>query len=261
LAYDWFRPQSRSGFGWTTSAISSWNKNEVTRVDIQASSAWQLIDLGYKEGSPIHSLFSYKYAGLNEQGIQQWYASDGRKVNMNNGNPQTMDIKSVVFSGQADPKHTFAVENRWSWNGFSLNVMMVYYGGHHMRAQAYQPLFGGYAATGPLENYYVNAWTPENTNTDVPGIGQHNNTQSFQGSVQNNTDIFAHNANFFKIRNIVLGYDLSRTVASKLGVNNLSLRFQIDNPMLWTKNDLGVDPETLGIRSPACYIFGLNIRF
>jgi len=46
-----------------------------------------------------------------------------------------------------------------------------------------------------------------------------------------------------------------------LGINRVSLRFQIDNPKyLWVKNKVGVDPETLGIRNPSSYIFGLNIN-
>ena len=41
-----------------------------------------------------------------------------------------------------------------------------------------------------------------------------------------------------------------------------SLRFQIDNPKyLWVANDVHVDPETLGLRNPSSYIFGLNISF
>jgi outer membrane receptor protein involved in Fe transport len=258
LAYDWIRPQSREGFGWTTSGTASWNNNEVTYVEVQATRAFEQINLGYRKGDPIGSLYSYEFAGLNSRGSQEWLTADGRRV----GVPIISEgIESVKFSGQIDPKHTFAMENRWTWNGLSLNVMMVYYGGHHMRAQQYHPL-SRLTHAGPLASYYLNAWTPENTNTNVPGIGQHHdNTAPINEGAINNTDIFVHQADFFKIRNIVLGYDLPRTITSKFGVNSLSLRFQVDNPALWTKNSLGIDPETLGIRNPVCYIFGLNIRF
>jgi len=258
LAYDWFRAKERNGFSWTSSGIGSWNKNEVTRVEIQANSAYQVVSIGYKQGYPVRSLFSYKNAGLTANGVQSWYAEDGRII-------PTVSIQSatpgsVYFTGQADPKYTYALENQLSWKGFSLNMLMVYYGGHHMRANQVQinPSPGG----GPVRSWYLNAWTPSNTNTDIPGIWEYNNAGGTQPAVQNNTDIFVHAADFLKIRNFVLGYDVPRSSISRIGLNNLRLRFQMNNlPALWKSNDIGVDPETLGIRLPTSYVFGLNFNF
>ncbi len=71
-----------------------------------------------------------------------------------------------------------------------------------------------------------------------------------------------HDASFLKIRNIVLGYDFPTEWFHGTGINRLSLRFQIDNPKyLWVANKVHVDPETLGLRNPSSYIFGLNINF
>ena len=70
-----------------------------------------------------------------------------------------------------------------------------------------------------------------------------------------------HDADFLKIRNIVFGYNFPRAWPSFLGINRLRLQFQIDNPKaIWTANDLGVDPETLGIRTRSSYIFSLNVN-
>lgn len=258
LAYDWFRAKDRNGFSWTTSGIGSWNKNEVTRVEIQANSAYQVVSIGYKQGYPVRSLFSYKYAGLTANGVQSWFAEDGRiipEVGIQSATPG-----SVYFTGQADPKYTYAMENQLSWKGFSLNMMMVYYGGHHMRANQVQ--INGRPAAAPVRSWYLDAWTPTNTNTSIPGIWEFNNAGGTQPAVQNNTDIFVHAADFLKIRNFVLGYDVPRTAVSKIGLNNLRLRFQMNNlPALWKSNDIGVDPETLGIRLPTSYVFGVNFNF
>lgn len=258
LAYDWVRPQNRGGFSWTTSTTASWNKNEVTRVEIQANTASQVIALGYKQGYPVRSLFSYRFAGLTDKGLQSWYAEDGRiipDVGIASATPG-----SVYFTGQADPKYTVAMENRLAWKGLSLSMMMVYYGGHHLRANQIQinPFPGGV----PVRSWYLNAWTPANKNTIVPGIWQYNASGGTQPSVQNNTDIFVHRADFLKIRNLVIGYDLAEKMVRKVGLNNLALRFQIDNlPAIWKHNDIDVDPETLGLPLQTCYVFGLNFRF
>ena len=258
LAYDWVRPRSRDGFGWTTSATAAWNRNEVTHVEIQARQASQVIDLGYKQGYPVSSMFSYVFAGLDADGVQTWKAADGREVMA--AELHTISPESVVFSGQAEPKHTYAMENHFTWRGFSLNVMMVYYGGHKMRALPVTAMVGN-PTVAPLASYYLDAWTPENTNTVVPGIGQYNKTSAASAQVRN-SDIFIQPADFLKIRNIVFGYDVPKDIISRVGLSNLSLRFQIDNlAPLWMKNDLGVDPETLGVRRPTSYVFGLNFRF
>ncbi len=265
IAWDWFRPVEPGGFSWTTSMTASWNKNEVTAVEIQARTAAEMLNIGYREGSPVNSLFSYVFDGLTEDGVQSWRGSKdpetGEYAKVVGVGIQSSKPDVLVFSGQADPKHTYAMENHLAWKGLSLNVMAVYYGGHKMRVRQVQAMVGNPYATA-LGDYYANAWTPTNTETIVPGIGEHNHTGGTQPAVQDNTDIFVQKADFLKIRNIVLGYDLPRNLVSRIGLDNLSLRFQIDNPApLWTKNDVGVDPETLGLRRQTSYIFGLNFRF
>ena len=55
-----------------------------------------------------------------------------------------------------------------------------------------------------------------------------------------------------------MGYDLPQSFARKLGMRSASIRFQIDNPKaLWVKNDVGIDPETGGIRQLTSYILSL----
>lgn len=152
------------------------------------------------------------------------------------------------------------MEQMLRYKGFSLNFMMVYYGGHKMRVRQYAPLYQ-MGSGRPLADYYVNAWSPTNTETDVPGIGEWNYTSVF-GTTYTYTDIFVQSANFLKIRNITFGYDVPRDMIRLIGLNNLQVRFQIDNlPALWKKNHVGVDPETEGIRKQMKYIVGLNFNF
>ena len=109
-----------------------------------------------------------------------------------------------------------------------------------------------------VNSYFVNSWTPENP-TNTPGFGQYGSPSPSSEAYYSNTSV--HHADFIKIRNIVFGYDVPQTWLRRFGVNNLALRFQVDNPKaIWTRNNLGVDPETLGLRNPTSYVFGLNIN-
>lgn len=252
-----FRPRSRKQFGWSASYTFSHNSNKITSVENPAVYAYSLISTPYKTGYPSSALWSYRFAGISdvegEKGQTLWYVEDGGTSH--NASGKSVDI--LEYSGQSEPKVVMGLDNRLTWNGFSLSFMMSYYGGHKMRALAEEETFGvgsGY----PVPSYFLNAWTPENP-TNTPGIGRYSSNSL--GSEPTYSDISIHDADFLKIRNIVLGYDLPQEWLRKIGVNRVSLRFQIDNPKyLWVKNDVGVDPETLGIRSQSSYIFGLNVN-
>jgi len=254
--YDWFRGFKQGSFSWTTSITFSYNKNEVTDVENPSTLAYQLLSNPFRKGYPSSALWSYRFAGISDEvgqkGQTLWYIEDGGKTHF----AQSRGIDIMEFSGQTEPKVVSGIENRFEWRGLSLNVMMVYYGGHVIRALAEVETFGvQYAAT---PSYFLNAWTPENP-TNTPGIGRYGSTSL--GNEPANSDISVREGDFLKVRNIVLGYELPERWLKGTGINRLSVRFQIDNPKyLWIKNDVGVDPETLGIRNPSTYIFGLNIN-
>lgn len=256
ISYDWFVPRRREAFGWSTSFTMSYNKNVVTDVQNPATSAYQLVSTPYMTGYPSSALWSYRFAGISnvegEKGQTLWYIEDGATAH----NASGRSVSILEYSGQTEPKTIMGMDNRVTWNGFSLSVLMAYYGGHKMRALAETETFDvPYQA---IASYFANAWTPENP-TNTPGIGRYGSNSL--GSEPSESDISVHDADFLKIRNIVLGYEFPSQWLRHLGINRLALSFQIDNPhYLWVKNKVGVDPETLGIRNPSSFIFGLNVN-
>ena len=262
LSYDWFRPVNPDDFSWTTSVTMAYNKNEITDMEVQATAAYEVVESGFMTGYPTSALFSYRFAGLDQTGeitdIGQplWWTADGRQVDVR---IQSEYIECLVYSGQTEPKISMAMDNTLRYKNFSLNFMMVYYGGHKMRARSYDQT--NVLPDGAAADYYVDSWTPENTDTAVPGIGQYG-SNSIQNLVNQAGDIFVRPADFIKIRNLTLGYTVPASLTSRIGMNNLRVTFQLDNiPALWKKNDVGVDPETLGLREQMTYILGLNFNF
>lgn len=255
LTYDWFRSSNPNGLNWTTSYTVSYNKNKITSVENDATNAYQLISSPYKVGYASSALWSYRFAGIDsetDKGSTLWYTSDGNKKH----NVSGTGIDALVYSGQSEPKVIMGMDNTWKYRGFSLSMLLAYYGGHKMRVLQEQETFG--VPTSAIPSYFLNAWTPENP-TNTPGIGRY--ASHSLSSETTYGDIGVRPADFIKIRNIVFGYDLPRTWLSKLGIQHATLRIQIDNPKyLWVKNKVHVDPETLGIRQQSAYIFGLNIN-
>lgn len=252
-------PGKRNNFSWTTEMTFSYNQNEVMKVLNPAATASALLSTPYREGYPVNALWSYRFAGISDQegqeGYTMWYDENGEA--QRSVSSRSTDV--LEFSGQTDPKTIIGLNNSLRWNGLSLNVLMTYCGGHMMRAlpeyeQTYS-LLTGYA---PVRSYFLDAWTPENP-TSHPGFGQYAAESPASEAAASNISV--HHADFIKIRNVVLGYDFPVSLVRRLGVNHLALRFQVDNlGALWTRNNIGVDPETLGVRNRTSYVFGLNIN-
>ena len=258
ITYDWLRAHNRNGWAWTTNFTMSHNSNIVTDVENPSTRAYELISRPYVEGKPASALWSYRFAGISDQegekGQTLFYIEDGGTSH----NAQGKSTSILEYSGQSEPKIIMGMDNTVKWNGFSVSVLMSYYGGHKMRALAENETFASSWSTA-IASYFQNAWTPENP-TNTPGIGRYASTSTSSQTMYSNTAI--HDASFLKIRNIVLGYDFPTEWFHGTGINRLSLRFQIDNPKyLWVANKVHVDPETLGLRNPSSYIFGLNINF
>ena len=225
VTYDWFRAATRKGWSWTTNFTMSHNKNVITSVENPSTRAYQLTDNPYVEGYPSSALWSYRFAGISDQkgekGQTLWYIEDGGKSH----NASSKSTSIMEYSGQSEPKVIMGMDNSVRWNGFSFSILMAYYGGHMMRALAETETFGVPATA--INSYFLNAWTPENP-TNTPGIGRYASTAV--GSEPGYSDISIHHADFLKIRNIVFGYDFPQQWIKHLGMNRLTLRFQIDNP-------------------------------
>ena len=266
---DWIRERRRSDFGWSSTLTFAVNKNKITNVENASTRAYELISNPYVVGYPTSALWSWQFAGISEadgeKGQTLWYSDNDRKTHT----AQSGSVDIMKYSGQAEPVVIAGLDNRFTWNGLSLSILMAYYGGHVMRALNENETFG-VAQGSAVPSYFLNAWTPEHK-TDTPGIGRYSSNSI--GSECRYSDISVRNAAFLKIRNIVLGYELPENWARKIGASRVNLQFQVDNlPALWTAFNPGrdipyyekgvrFDPETLGIPQRSSYIFGLHINF
>jgi hypothetical protein len=267
LTYAWLKPSGKDGIAWSSQVVFSHNDNKITYIDQVSVTPVQLVQGGYKVGYPVNSLYSNQYKGLNAVGQPQWLAANGTLTTVA---LTASDLSTIQYSGGTDPKNTVALTNTVFYKGFSLNVLAVYYGGQYMRAVVPDIYTGVPYAS--LPSYLANSWTPNHTNTLIPGFGQYApSNYPGSGAVPANQLPYANSwvraGDFIKIRNIVAGYQLPRLYASKLGAKIIRLNFQVNNiKALWTKNNVGVDPETVnpvtgsgGAPVPTSYVLGINV--
>jgi TonB-linked SusC/RagA family outer membrane protein len=105
----------------------------------------------------------------------------------------------------------------------------------------------------------LDAWSPSNTDTNVPSLSLVNN-------LTENSDYIFRNNSYFKLRNMQLGYSLPNNLVNRwAGMSGLRVYVQGEN-LLWVTPDgyIGSDPERTEINSipvPTTYSVGFNINF
>ncbi|MFR7875714.1 MAG: hypothetical protein ACLU4J_04535 [Butyricimonas paravirosa] len=189
-----------------------------------------------------------------EVGQPLWWTSDGREVDdIQNASPS-----SLVYSGQSDPKVNVALDNTLRYKGFSLNFMLVYYGGHKMRVRQYYQMFDLPSVRLLI---FIPTVGPRKTRTRMYRESDNMGQALYSSVIEKYGYLRATRRTLSRFETLRSG-DVPENSFGKIGLNNLQLRFQVNNlPALWKKNNVKVDPETLGIRRQVTYVLGLNFNF
>ena len=103
----------------------------------------------------------------------------------------------------------------------------------------------------------LNAWTPTNTNTEVPSLSLANNDTQM-------SDYILRNNSYFKVRNMQIGYSFSDELVQKSGfITSCRIYAQGENLFWFTpKGYIGSDPERTDVnRIPVPTTFSLGVNF
>lgn len=268
------RPGNTQQLGLNIDFGIAYNKNEVTSVNHEVTSGAEALQAHtLHQGYPVHSLFSYRFAGMKDiEGIQYfgWYDANN-EIHYSDINTEEFTPNDVVYSGSLDPKVTASLMPQLSWQGFTLSAMFAFYGGHVMRARVddwtYDGSAYGYKSLSEIEavpKSYLNYWT--SISNQHPANGYAGSTNVVGSARYLDANVVP--ADYIKLRNVVLGYEFPRKICRQLHLQSLRLRIQANNIWTWVRNDLGVDPESctptggdIGLKTPRSYTMSLNVNF
>ncbi|MBR1401843.1 MAG: SusC/RagA family TonB-linked outer membrane protein [Prevotella sp.] len=270
------KPETRNSFGLNAAFNIAYNKNEVTKVTHEVNSGYtNLMSYTLHKGYPVHSLFSYQYAGIvfNEDTHEQtitWNDHNG-KQHFSEVYSDDFTVEDGVYSGSLDPKVMSSFTPEITWNGFSLSAMFSYYGGHVMRARMNEmdATYGssyGYR-NGEVNSSALNYWE-DDSHTQYVANGYMGLSNVIGYTTMQYMDANVVPADYLKLRNIVLGYSFPKNWCRKLGMNSIRLRVQMNNVATWVKNKYDIDPEanspiygTASNKTPRSYTMSLNVNF
>lgn len=259
LALNW-RDEVGSDFSYGIGLNLAHNKNEVTEVNngthyVNGGNALLSEGTTYmarmEEGHPIGYFWGYKTDGVmqNQADIQAYLDQNcgGDASNSLQGTSIAPgDLKFVDVNGDGvindsdkteignpHPDLTMGLNLDFSWKGFDLNIST--YGAFGMQVAHTYRKFGN----GQFDNYSSNVynyWHGEGTSNRYPILLPGNTVNHI-----NISDIYVDDADYFRIQNVTLGYDIKRLWKS---CKFQQLRLYVSAQNLFTFTGYkGMDPE------------------
>lgn len=168
-------------------------------------------------GREVGSFYGYVYEGIfqSQEQIDNRINSEGEYVNQNGAqlgdvayadlnNDGEITNEDQTYLGSGLPDVNFGFNTRAEWKGFDLSIAMHGAAGFKAVDFVDVALSGSYGALNKNVDL-LNAWTLDNTNTDVPRVAYKSS-----GSITNDmfSQRFIQDASYLKIANIELGYNM-----------------------------------------------------
>jgi len=267
-------------FRWTTTLNGSYNKNTITNLNVAApiTTGNTLVNTHFLAGYSAYSLFAYRYAGLDNMGDPQIRLADGTITKK----PAITKPGDLKYMGTVQAPWSGGLSNNFSYKTFGLSFNAVFNFGNVMRRDVDNFYYGrlshlsalnGGFTTGNVNAEFSDRWQKpgDEATTNIPSFVAN---QSVSASRRDpnyyiDGDINVVSAAFIKMRDITFTYSLPQLIAKKIAADQITVRAQVSNLMVWKSNKYGIDPEFqsdyLGNRNlpygQNTMTLGLNVRF
>lgn len=257
-------------FSYRVAGNFSYNKNMVKSIGNNTN--FQLFGNGTVNLTETGRSIGYFY-GYQQTGIYQSTADLDKTPRFSNSLPGDISYADIngdgvispldrTYLGTPFPPYSYGLSIGFGYKGFDATVEGQGVAGNKIYTQRRTSNF----AILNYESNRLNAWTAAGTSNVEPIL---------DNSRANNllfSSYFLEPGDYFRLRNIQLGYTFGNTVMSKIGIQKLRLYVSGQNIKTWTKatgytpeaqlgNVLGSGADNGIYPVPAIYSFGLNVTF
>lgn len=246
---------NKKNFQWSVNVNGTYLQNKIVKLadsvkDTKAYDADGNVYEGYTSGSffvaeglPMYTWYNYDYAGVDAQsGKSTWYKhtkdADGNVTGRETTDAYSQADRYVTKRSTLAPVYGgFGTSLYYHGFDFALNFTYQLGGTQYDGTYAqlmYCPNSGqnGYA----YHKDILNAWTPSNTNTDVPRFAY--------GDVNANSRStrFETSARYLNLQNVNFGYTLPSRLTQKILVSSMRFYVAAENLCYWSARK-GFDPR------------------
>ena len=271
-----------SDFSWSTSFNMSYNTNEVLQLGAENTPVYGSTNGQYNAlevGMPMYYFFGLKCLGVweTQAEIDQYIKETGLTPKYNGTNVKPGDLRHEDIDGNGNitetgdrqylgkptPDFTYGMTNTFRWKNFDASVLFT--------AQTGGQIYGAVGrATDRAGNgqYNVMGWWRDCWwSEEEPGNGM---VPSVFSSVKPNGDSrFVESSDYFRIKNITLGY----SIPFKKVISSARVYLSVENVLLLSSYYHGYTPETTtqgsgfpgfdfgGFPAARSFTAGININF
>lgn len=239
----------------------------------------------FREGYPINSYFLFETDGLfqTQEEVDDYYATytalnqgilpsqsdatqnirvgDTRKVDLN-GNGY-IDQGDVKYMGDSSAHYNFGINLGGSYKNFDISAMFQGVLSQNVLRTGYMQYPFWRIWTNQSSAYLGQTWTANNTEAIYPRLTLNSNRSAHNWA---NNDFLLQNNRYIRLKNLVVGYNLPKTIIEKLKMDKVRVYFTGNDLFEFTKVKDGFDPE-FGDSTQSVYPFtrtyalGLNLIF
>ena len=267
-------------FSYDIAGNLSTNRNKVTKLPETIASKGTFGGSGVKSvvGHPINSYVGYVYDGLfkSQEEVDNHAVQEGAGI----GRMRFKDLDGNGIINEADqdwiydptPSFSYGINIYLQYKDFDFTMFWQGVqgvdalttvkpgddtnGGYKVQTDLWAGVNVAYLNKG---NRVLDAWTPQNYNSNIPALSLYDNNNEKRFS-----SYYVENGSFLKLRTIHFGYNLPKSVVEKLRMSKIRTYISAQN-LLTIKSSkfTGVDPENtlFGYPIPLNLTFGLNVSF
>ncbi|HAZ02852.1 MAG TPA: SusC/RagA family TonB-linked outer membrane protein [Prolixibacteraceae bacterium] len=239
-----------SGFQWDISVNFASNRGTLISLT-EGMTEYSQSKPG--EDAYIKAVIGERMGNIYGQGFKR--APDGQII-INAANGQAVKTSEYVLQGNYNPDWTAGINNIFSYKNFSISTLFdIRQGGIFVSRFINKGIGAGQLIETqalredqPVGQEYQKIYIREGVNLNADGTYTPNTTpQTIRDYhkmwYDHNTEVQKQNASFVKLREVIIGYSLPKSLLSKTPITSAKFSLVGRNLFLWTENK-HVDPET-----------------
>lgn len=263
---------SYGDFSWNGSLNISQYKNKL--VNLNSVQKFIGGDVRLIPGQAMGVYYGYVCDGIFQNTAEvanhatQNGAAPGRLIYRDLDGNGVIDDNDRCIIGNPNPEISLGLNLGFRYKSLSLDMFFAGDFGqdiiNHMKRQLYFMNYGNLTTNRSVD--VLNAWTPQNTGSDIPALSltDDNNESRF-------STYFIENGSYMKMKYLKLSYSLPESVYKVIGSQGIDIYGQVENVFTLTKYK-GLDPEILpgtygsltdngSYPRPRTYTIGVNVQF
>jgi len=250
---------------WNTDFLLNYNNDKVVTYDVESGTNYSVVSSNAGSplvGYPLYGLFSYRYAGLNNEGSPQGVLDNEVSTNYS-AIRNSMNRENLVYHGSAVPTTFGSLRNSFSIRGFELSFNILFKLGYYFRRESLNntAIYAINSSGAYMQPDYDRRWKQPGDElfTQVPALVYPSVLN--RSSLYQYADILVEKGDHVRLQDFRMGYTFYRSAV--LPFSRLHCYTYVNNVgVLWRANKRGIDPDyPTSSPAPRTIAFGVAADF